>query len=569
MITCPQCQAQFEVTDKDREFLDMLSPMIGTQKMSLPEPTFCPDCRAQRRMAHVNQLNLYERKCDLTGVSLISNIRPDSPYKVYRQEDWYSDKWNALDYGQDYDFSRPFFEQWQEVLMKVPRPNVFTGYEFDENCEYTNHAGKNKDCYMIFDSDENRDCYFSYSINSCQNCVDCFRTRKSELCYECIDSVQCYNSAFLQECDNCSDSMFLKNCTGCRNCLMCSNLKNKEYHVENKPVSKEEFHAFRQMLGNHSTLQSAKQRFEALKLEHPQKYLHGVQNEDVSGDYLVQCKGAYRCFDSEELWDCRYITQGFMPLKNCMDIHECGDGELLYDCSVAGYDITRCCFCNHTLAQMNDMIYCTLCNHSKNCFGCVGVQRKQYCILNKEYTKEEYEELVPKIVEHMRATPLRFPDGSSAGQEWGGFFPVTVSTYAYNETLAQDYYPMTKEEVEARGWTWLHEADKKDQYMGPKVEIPDSITDAGDDICTKILTCEETGKQYKIIPQELAFYRQLHVPIPRINFFQRYKHHLTMRNPRVLHNRTCDECGVDIETTYSPDRPEKVFCEPCYQQSLI
>ena len=558
MNTCTQCSTTFEVLEDDLKMLDELSPIIASNKIPLPPPTQCPTCRARRRMTHVNQLNLYERKCDLTGASIISNIRPSSPYKVYRQEDWYSDKWDARDFGQEFDFSRPFFEQWQEIVEKTPRPNLLTGYEFDENCEYTNHAGKNKDCYMIFDSDENRDCYLSYSLNQCVNCVDCFRTRKSELCYQCIDSVKCYGSAYLQECDNCADSMFLKNCTGCKYCLMCSNLKNKEYHVENKPVSKEEFEKFRAMLGAHSTLQSAKERFEKLKLEYPQKYLHGVQNEDVSGDYLVQCKNAYRCFDSEDLWDCRYVTQGFMPLKNCMDIHECGEAELLYECSVCGYDVSRCVFTNHCLASMNDLMYTSFCNHSKDCFGCVGIQRRQYCILNKQYTKEEYEELVPKIIEHMKGTG-----------EWGEYFPVDVSTYAYNESLAQDYYPMTKEEVEAFGWNWLEEVEKKDQYMGPKVELADSIDDVSEDICTEILTCEETAKQYKIIPQELDFYKQMHLPLPRISFFQRYKHNLEKRNGRVLHDRTCDQCGVDIETTYDPSRPEKIYCEPCYQESLV
>lgn len=557
MTTCSHCQTSFDVLPEDLAMLDQLSPVVGGVKLSLPQPTYCPDCRLQRRMACVNQLNLYERKCDLTGASVISNIHSSSPYTVYRQEDWYSDKWNALDYGRDFDFSRPFFEQWNELLQVVPRPNLFTGYEFDENSQYTNHAGKNKDCYLIFDSDENRDCYYSYSVNSCVNCVDCFRSRKSELCYECVDCVRCHSSAYLQDCENCAESMFLKNCTGCKNCIMCSNLKNKQYYVENKQVIKEEFEKFRNMLGTYSTVQSAKKRFDKLKLEFPQKFRHGVQNEEVVGDYLVQCKNAYNCFDSEELWDCRYVYQGFMPLKNCMDIQECGEGELLYECSVAGYDISRCCFCHHTLAQMNDMIYCSLCNHSKNCFGCIGVQRKQYCILNKQYTKEEYEELVPKIVEHMRSTG-----------EWGEFFPIGTSTYGYNESLAQDYYPLSKSEVETCGWKWFDKAEKKDQYMGPAVDIPDSIDDVTDDICKQILTCEATNKQYKIIPQELAFYKQLHVPIPHVSFFERYRNHLNMRNPRKLFDRNCDNCSVEIRTTYSPDRPEIVYCEECYLKEV-
>ena len=556
--TCTHCSTGFTILDKDLAMLDQLSPVVGGKKLSLPPPTLCVDCRLQRRMAHVNQLNLYERKCDLTGASVISNVRPGAPDKVYRQEDWYSDKWDALSYGREFDFSLPFFDQLNDLLQVVPRPNLFTGFEFDENSEYTNHSGKNKDCYLIFDSDENRDCYYGYSFNSCVNCVDCFRTRKSELCYECVDCVKCYGSAWLQDCDNCSASLFLKNCTGCKNCLMCSNLKNKEYFVENKKVSKEDFEKFRAMLASRKALESAMKRFAKLKLEYPQKYMHGVQNEDVVGDYLVNCKNAYNCFDSEDLWDCRYVFQGFMPLKNCMDIQECGEGERLYECCVAGYDIHSCCFCHHTLATMSDMTYCSLCNHSKNCFGCIGVQRKEYCILNKQYTKDEYEKLVPKIVEHMKKN-----------NEWGEFFPITISTYAYNETLAQDYYPLSRKEIEKNGWAWLDEVEKKDQYLGPKVELPDTIGEVSDDICKKILTCEVSSKQYKIIPQELAFYRQLNLPLPKRSFFQRHKDRMAQRNTRVLQDRTCDKCDKAIRTTYDKKRPEKIFCEPCYQESLI
>lgn len=555
--SCRQCQAKYEVTSEDLAFLDDLSPVIGGKKQSLPVPTLCPECRMQRRIAHVNQLNLYERKCDLTGASVISNIRPGSPFKVYRQEDWHSDKWDALRYGRPFDFARSFFDQWRELLLVVPRPNLFTGYEFDENCDYTNHAGKNKDSYLIFDSDQNRDCYFSYSINQCVNCADCFRVRKSELCYECVDCVRCYGSAYLQDCDNCSDGFYLKNCTGCSHCLMCSNLRNKEYCVENKPVSKEAFEKFRASLQAHSVEQSARQRFGKLKLEYPQKCTHGIQNENSTGDYLVHCKNAYRCFDSEDLWDCRYVSQGFMPLKNCMDVHECGEGERLYECSVSGYEIYDCCFCNHTLATMTNLQYCSLCPHTKDSFGCIGVQRKRYCVFNKQYTKEEYETLVPRIIDHMRNT-----------KEFGEFFPVTTSAYAYNETLAQDYYPLTRQAVQARGWSWLDEADKKDQYLGPAADLPDRLADAGDDVCKKILTCESTGKQYKIIPQELSLLRTLQIPLPRKTFFQRHKERMALRNPRKLWKRTCAKCQKGIETTYAPDRPEIVYCESCYLQAV-
>jgi hypothetical protein len=47
------------------------------------------------------------------------------------------------------------------------------------------------------------------------------------------------------------------------------------------------------------------------------------------------------------------------------------------------------------------MIYCDSCDACKNCFGCTGLKHKEYCILNKQYTPEEYEQKVSKIIDKM------------------------------------------------------------------------------------------------------------------------------------------------------------------------
>lgn len=556
-ILCRHCQASFTVTDDDRVMLQKLSPVISGKTFALPEPTLCPDCRLQRRMAHVNQLTLYERTCDLTGARVISNLRPGTPYKVYRQQEWHSDRWSGLDYGRDFDFSRPFFDQWQELCQAVPRPNLFTGFEFDDNCDYTNHSGKNKDCYLIFDSDENRDCYYSYSINGCQNCADCFRARRCELCYECIDCVGCYGSSFLQDCDNCSDSMFLQSCTGCKNCLFCTNLKNKEYCIENRSVSPEEFARVKAFLADRDAIIQAQSHFTSLRSQFPRKYMHGLQNEHVLGDYLLQCKDAYCCFDSENLWDCRYTYQAFMPLKNCMDIHECGDGELLYECSVAGYGAHASIACNHMLAQFSNLLYCSLCPHSSDCLGCIGIRRGKYCIFNTQYTKEQYEELAMRILDHMRAT-----------KEWGEFFPVQTSTYAYNESLAQEYYPMTQDAVNSRGWQWYAETQVR-APAGLSVDtLPQRMDATPDTVTSQTFVCPETQKDFRFIPQEIRLLRLLNLPLPRTSFFARHRARLSKRNPRKLYDRSCAQCSASFQTTYAPDRPERVLCEECYRKEV-
>ncbi|HRI36255.1 MAG TPA: hypothetical protein PK765_04235 [bacterium] len=82
------------------------------------------------------------------------------------------------------------------------------------------------------------------------------------------------------------------------------------------------------------------------------------------------------------------------------------------------------------------LYYCESCNATKDCFACVGLRNKQYCILNKQYTKEEYEALVPKIIDHMRSTG-----------EWGEFFPSRLGLFGYNESVGNDYFPLSKEEA--------------------------------------------------------------------------------------------------------------------------
>ena len=61
---------------------------------------------------------------------------------------------------------------------------------------------------------------------------------------------------------------------------------------------------------------------------------------------------------------------------------------------------------------------------------------QDYCILNKQYTKLDYETTVAKLIQHMIDTG-----------EWGSFQPASMSLYGYNETVANEYFPLEKEEA--------------------------------------------------------------------------------------------------------------------------
>ncbi|MDD4628672.1 MAG: hypothetical protein PHE68_04760 [Candidatus Peribacteraceae bacterium] len=555
--TCrnPWCKQSFGITEEDSSLRESLAPVVAGKRFPLPQPTLCPDCRQQRRAAFLNEMHLYKRTCGLTGKNVLSDKDPEQPYIVYDQEVWYSDRWDALKFGREVDFSRPFFDQLKELSLVVPYPSRFTVPQFDENSEYTNYAGRNKNCYLIFDSDENRDCYDSYSLNGSVSCMDCYRVRRSELCYECIDCLQCYGSAYLQDCVNCSDSMFLKNCSGCKHCLYCININNKEYMVENKPVSKKDFEHIVTLLADRKHILAAQKHFQEWRLRFPEKFIHGVQNENVIGDYLLQSKNARHCFDGEKLWDTAHLYRTFMSVKNSMDCEATGEGERLYQCSTAGYGAYDVFFSANCLDQISNLFYCSFCFHSKNCFGCVGLNRKQHCILNRQYTEDDYERIVPRLIEYMQKTG-----------EWGDFFPPALSLFAYNESIANDYYPLTEAQAKALGYRWK-ERDSR-EYAPPTFVPPASVGEVRDDVIQETLACGTCGRNYRIQAQELALLRSVRMPLPAECFFCRHHNRMRKRNPRHLWQRSCAKCKKELQTTYAPERPEIIYCEECYLKEV-
>ncbi len=547
-LRCAVSNAPFEITDQDRTFY---------KKMGVPPPKLSPQERARRRMAFANQRNLFVRNCAGSGKRIVTNYPPEAIFPVYDVLYWLSDAWDQFASQRPYDFKRPFFEQFAELMQVAPRPNL-QREPSDENCDYTNYAGKNKNCYLIFDSDNNKECCHCYSISSCVDTVDCFRVEKSELCYECVDCTNCYSSTFLQNCENCSDSAFLKNCIGCKHCFGSVNLRNKSYYFENEKLSKdayqEELKAVR--LDRYSMLKQIRPQFAEQALLFPHKALQGVQNENVLGDYLTNCKNALHCFDSRALWDCKYVLQAFDNAKDCIDCVEIGNGaELLYECCYGGYNAHFNRFCSHTYVNTSNLTYCSNCSSCADCFGCIGLHHAKYCILNTQYSEADYKALLPKIIAHMESTG-----------EWGEFFPPQVSPFPYNLTHAHEYSSLAKSEATARGYRWQDSEQK--EYQPSVYQIPDAIEQVQDDILQALLACEVTGKNYKLQKAELLFYRKMNIPVPRLCPDERHTARLKLRNSRKFYKRKCTASGREIITTIPSDSPIEVLCEEEYLKLL-
>ena len=556
---CIDCWAHFYITWKDLQFHVKISPSFWWEKYLIPPPESCPDCRSQKRMAWANQMNLYKRKCDLTGKNIISNISDDKPYTIYEINAWYGDDWDQHKYSEEFNFDKTFTEQFNKLLLKTPFPNLQRSPWYDENAEYTNYASKNRDSYLVFDSDGNRNASYCYSTNSSEDVFDCFRIGWCGNCYESIDSENCYDCHYIQNCRDCHGSEYLFDCVGCKSCFMSTGLRNKQYYIENVEYSKEEYeNKVKQYKSKWRT--ELKEQFEKLKESSVRKYYYWIDNNDVSGDYLVRSKDSESCFDSRNLNMCKHVQQSFDDATNCHDCTEVWDkAELLYECAYVGINAYNNKFCSHALWEWSNMMYCFYTPACKDCFGCVGMHHKQYCILNKQYTKEQYNELVPKIIEHMKKT-----------WEWWKYLPVSISPFGYNESHAQDYFPLSKKEALEKWFTWSdYEAPfPKVEKTIPADKLPDSIENIPDDILNWAIVCEITGKPFRIIEPELEFYRKHNLPIPKRHPNQRHLDRIKLRNPRKLYERNCDKCEKDIKTTYSPERRETVYCEECYNREV-
>lgn len=546
---CRVCGGGFEITKEDTEFY---------KQFKVPHPTLCPTCRLMRRMNFRNTRNLYIRKCDFSGKEMLSTYHEDHKFPVYHYSIWWSDKWDAIKFGRPIDFKKTFFKQFKELKDKTPHMSVHVIGGTLENSEYTNCTAYLKNCYMIFEADYDEDCYYSNRVYYSENIVDCLDIYKSKICYECRDCQNCYNLKYSNDCENCIDSLFLSNCKSCKNCIGCINLRHKQFCIFNKQYTEEEYEKLKTKYGietlkNVETLRKETEKFFE---KHPRKDLHEEHNENSLGDYLYNSENAYYCFDCKDLEDCRYCARVSMTVKNAMDLTAWGDKmELIYESAACGGNVYNLKFCTTCSTNSSDLEYCDQCIGCSNCFGCVSLNRKSYCILNKQYSREEYFDLKEKLISHMMKN-----------KEYGEFFPIDISPFGYNESIATEYFPLTKQEATKQGFKWT-ERDKEPVIQ--TCEIPELINNVPDSIIDETLVCEKCGKNYRIVSQELKFYRQHKIPIPRRCTNCRHFDRLAARNPKVFLDHKCDKCGQKTKTTYPKETKCPIYCRECYEKYVV
>lgn len=565
---CQNCKLDFEITQDDMGFYE---------RIKVPPPTFCPECRLIRRMIWRNCRSLFKRNCSNCHKSIISMYSEEKTKNVHCMDCWNDDERNPFLLGRDYNFSRNFFEQLKELREESPILYIHhTGTLV--RSDFTNYAADNKDCYLSYSVIGCENVMYSEVIDKSKNSLDCYAVQRVENCSNNIDCENNYNCHFAIKSQKSMDSFFIYDCVNCQNCCLSFNLRNQQYVFKNKKLTKEEYEKeFSNLLLNTQTgFEKAKEYFDDYfnnKAIHRFAQIYNSQN--ATGDYIGNSKNIFKSFDVQNSENVCYTVRSIVNTKDSYDNQAVAAGELIYESVATSFGSFKDLF-TYICVGSKECEYSFMCKNCTNCFGCIGLKNAQYCVFNKQYAKEEYINLVNKIKKHMDDLP--YIDDKGRVYKYGEFFPYDMSPFGYNETNAHDFFPITKDEAISNGYPWKDKEEKNYNITIESAYLIDDIKDVDDSILDEIISCPNNGNQeyqcttaYRIVRDELQFYKQKGLPLPRYCPNCRHYKRLTYRNPMKLWYRTCMNVGCknEFNTTYSPEKPYKVYCEKCYQNKVI
>ena len=477
---CQNCKNEFKIEKEE---------LVFYEKISVPIPKLCPDCRLQQRMMFRNERTLHKRKPDTPNSpeEVISIFAPDSDQTVYDQKTWWGDSWDATTYEQEIDWQKPFFEQLKTLWRKVP--DMALANINGVNSEYCSITEGNKNCYLVIGGDFNENVMYSSFTFNVKDSIDLHWVSKSDLSYESVDCISCSRLLYSRQCETCLELAFLFNCKNCSNCFGCVNLRNSQYCFWNEQLDKKSYEEKMKNidLSSFSEIQKYKNQFEKFILKYPHKFARVIRSINSTGDNLEGTKNCQNCFDVfGGAKDCGNIWLAYSLVTNCYDCDHFGkNSENSYQCSTIypGSNI----FFSRFIIESHDVSYSYNCHNCSNLFGCIGLRNKSYCIFNKQYSKEEYLELVPKLKQHINDLPYK--DNTGKIYEYGDYFPADLSPFGYNETVAQELFPLTKKEAEAKGYLWREKISQKYVSDIDAKDLPDSLKETDETIIQKVISC--------------------------------------------------------------------------------
>lgn len=481
---CSLTGKQFEISHAEMELY---------KYFDLPLPSILITERLRNLLSFDNQARFFWVSCALSNEQVISYYSSIALFPIVGV-DYDARAVDPEKFSQEYSFKKPFFNQLFTLWKAVPRDAFPT---LNKTKELSLAVGYDLvDCHFVWNSSKSNNVLYSTDVHDAQNCLDCLLISNSSNCYECIDCHNCINVSWGLNCRECRDSKFLKNCHNCKNCLFCVGLADKEFYIFNQPVSEESYQET--VLNWKLSLRS---------------------NEDLAKEKFAEFEASFNR-NSFDLANYFLVSEANDCLEGCASIGPIKNSARFVGILPPADKVINSIYCG---PNVSNLTYCSNCRDSSDLFACVGLCGKQYCILNKQYSKESYLKMVNLVKEQM-----------ILGKEWGQFLPATFSPFPYNCSTAGDYLPLSEVQADMLGFVWDNSYENLQPSMVLKniekqtgtylAEIPNSIQEIIlSKLAETLFVCEISGKIFGMLPEEIKLYRELGVPPPSRSFEQRYK----------------------------------------------
>ena len=543
--TCAETGETFEIGEKDIEMCKLLR---------VPPPKTIWWARIRQKRHFMGGFDLFRRTLP-DGQSVVTMFDPESFAKILPVPAWNSDAFDPMAFGFSKTSEQSFFEAWRSLSAAVPRPALIQDPS-SVNSDWSTYGWAMKNCYFTYEGIFNEDLQYADFMAWTSNNADAMNNAHSEWRYETVDCKYCSRTIFSERCEACIDIAFCAACKDCSDCFGCTNLRHKKFCFLNEQLTEEEYRkrVLAIDLRDAQVVEEWRDRIAPLWTEAFRLASLVLRSENVSGDDIQDSRDTIGVL----LYSCERVSYAFgctnckdsANITSCMNSERCTNTLKVFD----SYDVKHSLHCTGCV----EVEYSELLTSCEYCFGCIGLKHKRFCILNKQYTEEEYWPLVDAIKMAMLERG-----------EYGEFFPHAASPFAFNTSGISTLYPFTKEESEKLGVRWHVFTELGNASAVSIDELPTNLKDTTDVILSKRFLCPITGRSFGFVKPELALHRLLNVALPRVHptvrRMQRAAQYLAPR----LYPRACTSCHANVVTRLSPEKTTPVLCETCYEEVVI
>ena len=410
-----------------------------------------------------------------------------------------------------YNFSLSFFDNCKN-LSKITPYACIVSHGLSENSEYSEWTYKSKNAYISSVVYDGENILYSYSVkgNSSDVINSIWIWNNSENIYFSVWVINSTDIFYSKNINNSNEIRFSTNMIWCSECILCNDLINQSYCIQNKQYTKEEYNKMK------TEILRKKDMFMLYYkkcLVSKQNLVFSTNCEDVQHTMFVnQLKNSNNCLFIWGTWSIQESVYDTIGSANASDLYG-NSGSWTWDNL----------YCNVDSGGGSHLFYCLHCSFCSFCLGCIWLKNKSFCILNKQYTKEERFEKANEIFAQM----------DKEGTLWK-FFPPSMNPFYFNDTAAyliDDTF--TKEEVTAQWYLRREEEIKVDVPAWAEVITTNQLNEyqwfnangqreINPEILKKVIK-DEKWNYYRIVPMELEFLQKYGLPLPEIHWLDRIK----------------------------------------------